>query len=70
MKIRFYLVVAVVMILSLMPSFAAGFDTIIADGTYDIGSYGNDSTITIDSLDTTDGLIVTLTNTGDITFTN
>ena len=36
-----------------------------SDGTYDIGKYGSDSVITLQS-----GLAVTLTNTGDTTFTN
>ena len=36
-----------------------------SDGTYDIGKYGSDSVLTLES-----GLAVTLTNTGDTTFTN
>ncbi|MGE5496023.1 MAG: InlB B-repeat-containing protein [Burkholderiales bacterium] len=60
------LIVVAAMLISLfpVPAFAAG-GTIDADGTYDIGSYGNDSVITIE-----DGLTVTLTNTGGLTFTN
>lgn len=47
-----------------VPALAAG-GTISADGTYDIGSYGNNSVITIE-----DGHVVTFTNTGGLTLTN
>ena len=50
----------------LIPTAALAADgTISANGSYDIGVYGNDSTITINS-----GLTVTLTNTSASTYTN
>ncbi len=52
--------------LSFFPETAFAADaTITVDGTYDISTYGNDSTITING-----GLTVTLTNTTNTTFTN
>ena len=64
-------VLLVLFALSCFPLVAGAADgTIDTDGTYDIGAYGNDSTITIDSLASTDGLTVTLTNTSGATFTN
>lgn len=63
-SISFIIVAAVLVSLFPVSAFAAE-GTIDADGTYDIGSYGNNSVITIE-----DGLTVTLTNTGGLTLTN
>ncbi len=63
-SISFIIVAAVLVSLFPVSAFAVG-GTIDADGTYDIGSYGNNSVITIE-----DGLTVTLTNTGGLTLTN
>lgn len=66
MKNKIALLIAILLFVSLMPftAFAAS-GTISADGTYDIGAYGNDSIITING-----GLDVVLTNTGGSTYTN
>ncbi len=48
----------------------AASGTIDTDGTYDIGAFGNDSILTIDSLASAAGLTVTLTNTSGATYTN
>ena len=61
----------ILFVISCIPLIATAADgTIDTDGTYDIGAYSNDSTITIDSLASTDGLTVTLTNTTGATCTN
>lgn len=52
------------------PVARAASGTIDTDGTYDIGAFGNDSVITIDSLASTAGLTVTLTNAAGIPYTN
>ena len=55
----------VVMILAAPALAYADSGTISVSAIYDIGSFGNDSVITING-----GLTVTLTNTGDATYTN
>ncbi len=64
-KIISFLLVTMI-IISMSPSLAFADDTTIdVSDTYDIGDYGSDSIITIDS-----ELTVTLTNINDITYTN
>ncbi len=66
MKKIVVVMVTVLMILALMPLPALAADgTISSNSTHDLSEYGNDSTITINA-----GLTVTLTNTGDVTYTN
>lgn len=66
MKKILVMIIAIAMICMLMPKVAsAASGTITHSGTYDIGDYGHNSTITING-----GLDVTLTNTTGTTFNN
>lgn len=60
------MVIAAIMVFCMFPIISSAADgTISTDGTYDISDYGNDSIVTINP-----GLTITLTNTGNIQYTN
>ena len=66
MKNRLALFIVILLLISILPiSAMAASGTISANGTYDIGDYGNGSTITIGA-----GLTVTLTNLSNSTYEN